>query len=67
MGYNPREHVCELFDLNACVKMTEMFIYKKTLTTSGYRNQIYFQIIHWRWHASKCCINISVLKYNALQ
>jgi len=29
--------------LNACVKTTEMFIYEKILTTSGYRNQIYFQ------------------------
>ena len=32
--------------LNACVKMTEMFVCEKILTTSGYGNQIYFQTIH---------------------
>jgi hypothetical protein len=52
--------------LNACVKMTEMFACEKILTTSGYGNQIYFQTIHWRRHTSKCCINISLLKYNTL-
>jgi len=31
--------------------MTEMFICENILTTSGYRNQIYFQTIHWWWHA----------------
>jgi hypothetical protein len=30
---------------NACVKTTEMLIYEKILTTSGY-NKIYFKIIH---------------------
>jgi hypothetical protein len=30
------------------------------LTTPEYRNKIYFQTIHWWWHASKCCINISL-------
>ena len=30
--------------LNACVKMTEMFICEKILTTSG--NKIYFKTIH---------------------
>jgi hypothetical protein len=34
--------------LNACVKTTEIFICEKILTTSGYRNQIYLQTIHWR-------------------
>jgi len=29
--------------LNACVKTTEMLICEKILTTSGYRNKIYFQ------------------------
>jgi hypothetical protein len=52
--------------LNACVKTTEMFICEKILTTSSYGNQIYFETIHWRWHTSKCCINISLLKYNNL-
>ena len=52
---------------NACLKMTEMFILcEKILTTSGYGNQIYFQTIHWQWHVSKCCINVSLLKYNTL-
>jgi hypothetical protein len=32
--------------LNACVKMTERLKCEKILTTSGYRNQIYFQTIH---------------------
>jgi hypothetical protein len=45
--------------LIACVRMTEMFISENILTTYDYGNQIYFQ-----WHASKCCINISLLKYN---
>jgi len=36
--------------------MTEMFICENILTTSDYGNQIYFQTIHWRWDASKCCI-----------
>jgi hypothetical protein len=52
--------------LNPCVKMTEMFVCEKILTTSGYGNQIYFQTVHWRRHTSKCCINISLLKYNTL-
>ena len=54
MGYNPREQVCEILILNACVKTTDMFICEKMLTTSGYLTQIHFQTIHWRWHASKC-------------
>ena len=47
MGYNPHEHVCETVNdliLNECVKMTEMFICEKILTTSD--NKIYFQTIH---------------------
>ena len=60
MGYNPRKHVVNYLIVNACIKTTEI------VTTSGYRNQIYFQTIHWRWHASKCCINIFQLKYNIL-
>ena len=47
--------------LIACVRMTEMFISENILTTYDYGNQIYFQ-----WHASKCCIDISLLKYNTL-
>jgi hypothetical protein len=43
-----------------------MFISENILTTYDYGNQIYFQTIHWQWHASKCCINISLLKYNTL-
>ena len=38
MGYNPHEHACETVNdliLNECVKMTEMFICEKILTTSG--------------------------------
>ena len=46
MGYNPREQVCEILILNACVKTTEMFICEKMLTTSGYLTQIHFQTIH---------------------
>ena len=37
MGYNPHEHACETVNdliLNECVKMTEMFICEKILTTS---------------------------------
>ena len=45
MSYNAREHVNYLI-LNVYVKMTEMFICEKILTTSGYGNQIYFQTIH---------------------
>jgi hypothetical protein len=50
----------------ACVKTTEMFICENILTTSCYGNQIYFQTIHWQWHAVKYCINISLLKNNTL-
>jgi hypothetical protein len=46
MGYNPHEHVCELFDFE-CMRKNDRNVYMlKDLTTSGYRNQIYFQTIH---------------------
>ena len=32
--------------LNACGKTTEMLICEKILTTSGYRNKIYFKTLH---------------------
>jgi len=41
-------------------------MHENILTTSGYRNQIYFQTMHWRWYASKCCINIFLLQYYTL-
>ena len=54
MGYNPRDHVCELFDFE-CMRKNDRNVYMwKDLTTSDYGNQIYFQTIHW--HVSKCCM-----------
>jgi len=44
MHNNPHEHV--FFNnliLNACVKTTEMLICEQILTTSVYRNKIYFK------------------------
>ena len=32
--------------LNACVKTREMLIWENILTTSGYRNEIYFKTLH---------------------
>ena len=48
MGYNLHEHVCELFDFECMCKNDRNVYMLKDLTTSGYRNQIYFQTIHWR-------------------
>ena len=45
MGYNPQEHVfVNDLILNACVKMTEMFICEKILTTSGNKNILVVKI-----------------------
>ena len=32
--------------LNVCVKTTEMLFYEQILTTSSYRNKIYFKTVH---------------------